>query len=170
MVMVWGYALAACESEISAGTALYYWFAGDVVRYCLLYNALFLITGALVVKFACLIVQNPDEDCQNKALRKVLREVDHLMPIKSTLEQSMPPFQDTSLEISDILKSFPTWNPVHPPSKLISTSNFFISPSENTLFTWDVDAIMPNLEQDSCKEHEDCLAQLEEDSQAEMSA
>ncbi|MCJ1342650.1 hypothetical protein MMC31_000837 [Peltigera leucophlebia] len=92
MVMIWGYALAACESETFAGTALHHWFAGYVARHRSLYNALFPITGALVVKFARLIVLNPDEDCQNEALRKVLREVDHPLPIESTLEQSMPPF------------------------------------------------------------------------------
>lgn len=41
MIMVWGYALAACESETFPGAALHHWFAGDVARYRALYNALF---------------------------------------------------------------------------------------------------------------------------------
>lgn len=77
IVMVWGYALAACETEAFAGTALHHWFDGDVARYRALCNSLFQITGALFVKFARLIVLNTDEDCQNEVLRKELREVDH---------------------------------------------------------------------------------------------
>lgn len=63
--------------------------------------------GTLVVKFAHLIVLNPNKNCQNKTFQKVVREVDHPLPIESTLEESMPPFRDTLLEILDIVKSFP---------------------------------------------------------------
>ena len=127
--MVWGYALAKCKSKTFAGTVLHHWFTGDVVRYCLLYNALFPITGALVIKFVRLIVLNLDKDYQNKAFWNVLREMDHPLPIKSTLEQSMPPFRDTLLEISDVLKSLPNWNPAYPPFELLSALNSFVTPS-----------------------------------------
>lgn len=165
MIMVWGYALAACESETFAGAALHHWFAGDVARYRALYNALFPITGALVVKFARLIVLNPDEDCQNEALRKVLREVDHPLPIASHLEQAMPPFRDTLQQLPDALVSLPNWNPDHPPTEVSSIPNSFVTPSQSTSFTREVDALMPALEQQSSDEQYDNLAQLEDNVQ-----
>lgn len=92
MVMLWDYPLVVCESKTTGRTALHHWFTGDVARYHPLYNALFPILGALIVKFARLIVLKSDEDCKNEALWKVPREVNHLLLIKSTLEQSIPPF------------------------------------------------------------------------------
>lgn len=83
--------------------------------------------------------------------------------MKSTLKQSMIPFQDMLLEISDILKSLPNWNPTHLLSELPSIPNSFVTPSQSTSFTYGVDAIMPGLEQDSCKEYKDCLVKLEEE-------
>ena len=86
MVIVWGYALVAYESETFAGTPLHHWFTGDIVQYHPFYNTLFPITSALVFKFVRFIILSPDKDHSNKVFWEVPREIDHLLPIESTLE------------------------------------------------------------------------------------
>lgn len=128
MVIVWGYALGEFEGKIFSRTVLHHWFADNVTWYYFLYNALFPVIDTLIVKFAHFIILNPDKDYQSELFRKVLRELDYLMPIKSILEQSIPPFQNISLEISDVLKSFPNWNSAHLPFEIVFTPNSFITP------------------------------------------
>lgn len=107
MIMVWSYSLIAYKSKIFARQMLYHWFTGDIIQYWLFFNLLFLITSAQIIKFVYLIILNPNKNSQNKALWKIQKEVNYLLPIESTLEQTILSFKNILPQILDIPKFFP---------------------------------------------------------------